>query len=50
MPTPIDASAIEYETIFVNAGRRGLEIELDPNDLVRLTGADLRPIARPTRP
>jgi len=46
LPTTIDASAMECETIFVSAGRRGLEIELAPKDLVRLTRADVRPIAR----
>jgi Cys-tRNA(Pro)/Cys-tRNA(Cys) deacylase len=46
LPTTIDASALEHETIHVSAGRRGLEIELDPNDLVRLTGAQVRAIAR----
>jgi Cys-tRNA(Pro)/Cys-tRNA(Cys) deacylase len=46
LPTTLDASALGHETIHVSAGRRGLEIELDPRDLVRLTGADVRPIAR----
>ena len=46
LPTTIDESALERETIHVSAGRRGLEIELDPNDLVRLTGAKVRAIAR----
>ena len=46
LPTTLDASALEHETIYVSAGRRGLEIELDPHDLVRLTGADVRAIAR----
>jgi Cys-tRNA(Pro)/Cys-tRNA(Cys) deacylase len=46
LPTTIDASAVEHETIHVSAGRRGLELELDPRDLVRLTGADVKPIAR----
>jgi Cys-tRNA(Pro)/Cys-tRNA(Cys) deacylase len=45
-PTTLDASALGHETIHVSAGRRGLEIELDPRDLARLTGADVRPIAR----
>jgi len=40
-----DASALGHETIDVR-GRRGLEIELDPGDLARLRGADVRPIAR----
>jgi Cys-tRNA(Pro)/Cys-tRNA(Cys) deacylase len=46
LPTTLDASALEHETIHVSAGRRGLELELDPHDLVRLTGATVRPIAR----
>ena len=39
LETLVDASALEHETIHVSAGRRGLEIELDPRDLVRLTQA-----------
>ncbi len=46
LPTTLDVSALLYETIFVSAGRRGLEIELDPRDLVRLTEAEVRSIAR----
>jgi Cys-tRNA(Pro)/Cys-tRNA(Cys) deacylase len=46
LPTTLDSSALEHDTIHVSAGRRGLEIELPPADLVRLTGADVRPIAR----
>lgn len=37
--TVIDASAQALPTIFVSAGRRGLEIELQPVDLATLTGA-----------
>jgi Cys-tRNA(Pro)/Cys-tRNA(Cys) deacylase len=44
--TTLDASALEHETIHVSAGRRGLEIELDPHDLVRLTGAEVAVISR----
>jgi Cys-tRNA(Pro)/Cys-tRNA(Cys) deacylase len=47
LPTTIDASALEHETIHVSAGRRGLELELDPNELVRLTNAAVRAIVRP---
>lgn len=35
----IDASVYEWETILVSAGRRGLQIELAPSDLIALTGA-----------
>jgi Cys-tRNA(Pro)/Cys-tRNA(Cys) deacylase len=45
LPTLIDESALGHETIFVSAGRRGLELELAPEDLVRLTDARLARIA-----
>ncbi|MFV0347589.1 MAG: Cys-tRNA(Pro) deacylase [Halodesulfovibrio sp.] len=44
--TVIDASAQNFETMFVSAGRRGLEIELSPADLAALTGATFAPVAR----
>lgn len=44
--TVVDASAGAWETVCVSAGRRGLEVELAPADLVALTGAALAPIAR----
>ncbi len=46
LPTILDESALAHDTIHVSAGRRGLEIELSPQDLVRLTGAETRPVAR----
>ena len=46
IPTLLDDAAFEHETIFVSAGRRGLEIELAPGDLAALTGADRAPLAR----
>lgn len=46
LATFLDESARGFDTIFVSAGRRGLEIELAPDDLVALTGADVRPLAR----
>ncbi|MBT2209845.1 MULTISPECIES: Cys-tRNA(Pro) deacylase [Actinomadura] len=46
LPTVLDASASALGTLYVSAGRRGLEIELSPADLVRLTGAVLAAIAR----
>jgi Cys-tRNA(Pro)/Cys-tRNA(Cys) deacylase len=42
----IDASASVYETIFVSAGRRGLELELGYADLLRVTAATIAQIAR----
>jgi len=46
LPTTVDESALVHETILVSAGRRGLQLELDPRELVRLTGADVRAISR----
>ena len=37
LKTFLDSSAQAFETIMVSAGRRGLEIELSPDDLLRLT-------------
>ena len=37
--TVLDASALDHDTIFVSAGRRGLDLELAPADLVVITGA-----------
>jgi Cys-tRNA(Pro)/Cys-tRNA(Cys) deacylase len=44
--TVVDASLIEHATVCVSAGRRGLEIELAPTDLVALTRATTAPVAR----
>lgn len=46
LPTVVDASAAEHETVFVSAGRRGLEIELRPADLVALANATTAALAR----
>ena len=45
LPTLLDESALDYPTIYVSAGRRGLEIELAPADLVRLTDARVAAVA-----
>ena len=45
LPVVIDASALEQATMFCSAGRRGLEIELAPADLVTAAGATVAPIA-----
>ena len=44
LKTFIDQSAEDFETIFVSAGKRGLEIELAPDDLARLTGGTFAPL------
>ena len=46
LPTIIDTSATEFDTVYVSAGRRGLEIELAPNDLQALCTATLANIKR----
>ncbi|MFJ7907769.1 Cys-tRNA(Pro) deacylase [Kitasatospora sp. NPDC096204] len=44
--TVVDASALGHPTVYVSAGRRGLEVELAPTDLVALTRAHTAAIAR----
>jgi Cys-tRNA(Pro)/Cys-tRNA(Cys) deacylase len=46
LPTVIDTSALTHPTIFVSAGRRGLEVELPPAALITLTNARTGGIAR----
>ena len=46
LSTVVDESASNWPTVFVSGGHRGLELELDPADLVVLTEAILAPIAR----
>jgi Cys-tRNA(Pro)/Cys-tRNA(Cys) deacylase len=46
LPTVLDESAILAETIFVSGGRRGLDLELAPDDLIAVTGGRYAPIAR----
>jgi Cys-tRNA(Pro)/Cys-tRNA(Cys) deacylase len=46
LPTVLDASALDHPTVFVSGGRRGLDLELAPADLVRVTGATTAPIGR----
>ncbi|WP_329055477.1 Cys-tRNA(Pro) deacylase [Amycolatopsis sp. NBC_01488] len=41
----VDTSATTFETVFCSAGRRGLEVELAPAELIRLTNAVVAPIA-----
>lgn len=40
LPVVVDASAARFGSVFVSAGKRGLQVELAPADLVRLAAAD----------
>jgi Cys-tRNA(Pro)/Cys-tRNA(Cys) deacylase len=46
LATVVDESASTWDTVFVSGGRRGLEIELRPSDLVAATSARVAPIGR----
>ncbi len=46
LPTVVDASALEFPTVFVSGGRRGLDVELSPSDLLSLTSATTAVIAK----
>ena len=46
LDTVIDLSAKVWQTVFVSAGRRGLEVELAPDALATLPRARFAPLAR----
>ena len=46
LPTVLDDSALAHATVLVSGGRRGLDLELAPADLVSVTRATTAPIAR----
>ena len=46
LTTVVDESARDHATIAVSGGRRGLSVELSPQDLLTLTGSRLAPIGR----
>lgn len=46
LPTVVDITAIDHRTIYVSAGKRGVDIELRGEDLITLTSASTAPIAR----
>lgn len=45
LPVVVDASALEHPTVFCSAGKRGLQMELAPADLVAAAGATTAPVA-----
>jgi Cys-tRNA(Pro)/Cys-tRNA(Cys) deacylase len=46
LPTVIDETAQLFDTVFVSAGRRGLQVELSPSELATVVGATFADIAR----
>jgi Cys-tRNA(Pro)/Cys-tRNA(Cys) deacylase len=46
LATVLDASALDHDTIYVSGGKRGLDLGLDPRDLVALLDARVAPIGR----
>ncbi len=44
--TVVDEAAMQHERVLVSAGRRGLQVELSPTDLVALTGAVVARVGR----
>ena len=45
-PTVVDSTALDHPTVFVSAGRRGLDLEIAPADLVRITEAITEQVGR----
>lgn len=45
LPTFLDTTATDSDSIFVSAGRRGLQVEIAPEDLVSLTNATVAQLA-----
>ena len=43
--TVVDRTATDHDTIWVSAGKRGLQVELAPADLIRVTGALVADVA-----
>jgi Cys-tRNA(Pro)/Cys-tRNA(Cys) deacylase len=45
-PTVLDSTALDHSSVFVSAGRRGLDLEIAPADLVRITEAITERVGR----
>lgn len=48
LPTVIDETCVLFDSIFVSGGRRGLDIEIAPDDLISVLGAATAPIGTAT--
>lgn len=46
LPTVVDSSAVNLATMYLSAGKRGLQVSLRPTDLLQVTSARTAPIAR----
>jgi Cys-tRNA(Pro)/Cys-tRNA(Cys) deacylase len=44
-PTFFHSTALSYETIYVSAGVRGLQLEIDPADLISFAGGSVADVA-----
>ena len=44
-PTFFHSTALDFETIFVSAGVRGLQIEISPDDLITFVGGEVGDVA-----
>ncbi|WP_041782687.1 YbaK/EbsC family protein [Mycolicibacterium chubuense] len=47
LPTVVDSSALEWDRVLCSAGKRGLDVSVDPRDLIRLTKAVTADIRAP---
>jgi Cys-tRNA(Pro)/Cys-tRNA(Cys) deacylase len=47
LPAVVDQSVSALDAVYVSAGRRGLQLRLAPDDLLRVTGARTAPLRRP---
>jgi Cys-tRNA(Pro)/Cys-tRNA(Cys) deacylase len=44
VPVAIEVQALAHELVYVNAGQRGLQVQLDPNVVVRVLSAVAAPL------
>jgi Cys-tRNA(Pro)/Cys-tRNA(Cys) deacylase len=44
-PTFFHSTALSFETIYVSAGVRGLQLEIDPADLISFAGGSVADVA-----
>lgn len=44
LPTFIHESALLYDSIFISAGQRGLQLQISPTDLINYIGAEIYPL------